>query len=275
MVVGKTSSFIEGFENITVDKNLLLQNLSSTLDLLAANKNVPSSQNMNMSALSSMIPPNNMSSMPPNNMPPMPPMPPMPSMMQPSMNENIQPINLNNPIMTQSQVSNPTMSFETTTQPQVTMPMNTLSFNNPLNSLNEPSFLNQQMNTPEITQSQISQQKSSFKNTKASFKDIKNKMEKLSNSKNDEGNTDEESDDEDNTESFQNYTVESFEGSKVVESQHLRNMILAFIISFIALMTICSIYKLFSKMNKEKRFLLSWLVCFGIIFIFLEVSTYL
>ena len=264
MVVGKTSSFIEGFENITVDKNLLLQNLSSTLDLLAANKNVPSAQNMNMSALSSMMPPNNM-----------PPMPPMPSMMQPSMNENIQPINLNNPIMTQSQVSNPTMSFETTTQPQVTMPMNTLSFNNPLNSLNEPSFLNQQMNTPEITQSQISQQKSSFKNTKASFKDIKNKMEKLSNSKNDEGNTDEESDDEDNTESFQNYTVESFEGSKVVESQHLRNMILAFIISFIALMTICSIYKLFSKMNKEKRFLLSWLVCFGIIFIFLEVSTYL
>lgn len=272
MVVGKTSSFIEGFENITVDKDLLLQNLSSTLDLLAANKNVPPMPTMMGSAMPNIPPmPNMMGSAIPN----IPQMPPM----MPSMNKNIQPINLNNPVITQAQISNPTMSMITNTQPQVTMPMNTLSSDNPLRSLNQPSFLNEQNMITTSTMPQISQQKSTFKNTKSSFKDIKNKMEKESNKDEDsENELDEESDDDDDEveESFQNYNVESFVGSKVIESNHLRNMILSFILSFISLMTIFSIYKLFRKNIKQtKLLLLSWLVCFGIVFIFLEVSTYL
>lgn len=272
MVVGKTSSFIEGFENITVDKDLLLQNLSSTLDLLAANKNVPPMPTMMGSA--------NIPSMPTMMGSAMPNIPQMPPMM-PSMNKNIQPINLNNPVITQAQISNPTMSMITNTQPQVTMPMNTLSSDNPLRSLNQPSFLNEQNMITTSTMPQISQQKSTFKNTKSSFKDIKNKMEKESNKDEDSENeldeeSYEESDDDDEVEeSFQNYNVESFVGSKVVESSHLRNMILSFILSFIVLMTIYSVNKLFKNMQKTKLLLLSWLISFGIVFIFLEVSNYL
>ncbi len=289
MVVGKTSNFIEGFETVTIDKNLLLQNLSSTLDLLSSNQKSQSSTLPTMSNMNTGMQTMN------SNKPPQ-------EMIQ-SMANRVQPINLNNPVITQAQMNNmpmvtipmnniPMSTMPMSNMPMSTMPMNTLSFEKPLTTMNKPSILNTQEQMPSMpsmpqlpitttsTSPQISSTKSGFKNIKSSFKDIKNKMEKQNNDESDQEDGSESEDDNDETEdveeSFQNQTIEPFYGSKVVESNHLRNVMLAFILSFISLMTIFGVYRYLNKtMKKEKILLVSWLICFGVTFIFLEVSTYL
>ena len=224
MVVGKTSSFIEGFETITTDNKILKENVSKFLAYAMKNQKIPDlDPNMSYNTNPTMSEPTMPTGMALNKM----------------MNQNM-------PNMKPSQsIMEPTMSSN-------------------MSSNMKPSMMKPTMPTPSMTGVMLPSKKNNTiikPGMKSSFKNVRNSedegeedemdSEETENTEEDEMNNQENQEDDEHEEDMiekrdksktrrqqKDDFEEGFQGSSMLEAKNLKNILLALLLSFIGYLVV-------------------------------------
>ena len=240
MVVGISSNFIEGFEDITVDDNILLNNFKKAIEHTKLNKQITDPISLNNNYSGQMPGPGAMpSAMPgPGAMPGA-----MPSAMPSTM---------------PGQSAQPTLSIPPLPSTQATM-----------------QSINKFNNIPKL-QGKHSNQRNHGNQIKAAFADIKNDVED-DDDEDDDDDDDDDDDEEHFTQRKQLQNIEPFYGSKIIESSTMKNLLLAllitflaYIVAYIAMKDLFAIVKYLPHIKKFKNFIY-WALLFGVIYLCLEL----
>ena len=235
MVVGKTSSFIEGFETITTDNKILKENVSKFLAYAMKNQKIPDlDPNMEYNTNPNISEPTMPTGMALNkmmnqNMPNMKPSMPtgMSSMMEPSMPTGM------------SSMMEPSMPTGMSSMMEPSMPTPSMT------GVMLPSKKNNTVITPAI--------KSSFNNIKKRNEEDEEKddmdSEETENTEEEEMDNQETQDDNDEEmiqkrdksktrRQQKNDFEEGFQGSSMLEAKNLKNILLALLLSFIGYLVV-------------------------------------
>jgi hypothetical protein len=306
MVVGKSSNFIEGFEDITVDSNILLNNFKQALSYTqkkqviasppgeskpmvmpdnetSMNTNYQSSNNKMNSKMKK-----NTNSMMQESMPSVPMFTnenkynTIPTVKINSMPSEPMITNENNynTMPTQKNESMPSKPMTTSYQSEESMPSNPMTTKS--NSVNKFS------NVSSYRQPLIKGSKSKFADIKNKVEDEEEEYEEKDEEENQEENEEKvdsydenqnESDDEDskrnNVEGFQN--IEGFRGSEILQGMQLKNILLALLITFLAYLVAYAAMKnmipigdWFPQLKRFKNFIY-WGLMYLVVYVCLEV----
>jgi len=243
MVVGKTSSFIEGFETITTDNKILKENVSKFLAYAMKNQKIPD-LDPNMSeptmptgmALNKMMN-QNMPTMKPTMMEPTMPTG-MSSTMEPTMSTGM-PMPTMNPSMTE-----PTIKGMVSNWPTI-----------------NPSMMKPTMPTPSMTGAMLPSKNNTIikPSMKSSFKNVRNSEDEGEGEEGEgEGKNEDEMDNEETQEDNdpeeeemiqkrdksttrrqqKDDFEEGFQGSSMLEAKNLKNILLALLLSFIGYLVV-------------------------------------
>ena len=244
MVVGKTSSFIEGFETITTDNKILKENVSKFLAYAMKNQKIPDlDPNMSEPTMPTGMALNKMMN---QNMP----------TMKPSMMESTMPTGMSSTM--KPSMMEPTMptGMSSTMKPSMmesTMPTG-------MSSTMEPSMMESTMPTPSMTGVMLPSKKNNTiikPGMKSSFKNVRNSEREDEGKDNgeDEGedemdNQETQEDDDQEEEMIQKRDKsttrrqqkddfeEGFQGSSMLEAKNLKNILLALLLSFIGYLVV-------------------------------------
>jgi hypothetical protein len=228
MVVGKTSSFIEGFETITTDNKILKENVSKFLAYAMKNQKIPDlDPNMEYNT---------------NNTNPNMSEPTMPTGMalNKMMNQNMPTMNPSMPTGMSSMME-PSMPTGMSSMMEPTMPTPSMT------GVMLPSKKNNTVITPAI--------KSSFKNIKKRNEEEEENYdmdsEETENTEEEEMDNQETQEDNDEDEEMiqkrdksttrrqqKNDFEEGFQGSSMLEAKNLKNLLLALLLSFIGYLVV-------------------------------------
>lgn len=227
MVLGNSSKYIEGFQTFTIDDDLMLANLkqavSYTKDSMAISDISTQMDTKTLPMSNTPLPMPNKPSSKLNNTPP------------PLNTAPLQPLNKPLTMPTQSISKNNSITYED----ESTMPntnIKTTNISNFANTNKKPMMTkNSKMtnNTMMKTKPMI-KTKPTVNNSIMDMK--KNKKDDIEDEEDEESEEDNE-EDSDNEEGFRN-NVETFQGSKIIDSGYFKNILLAMLIGFLGYITV-------------------------------------
>ena len=259
MVVGKTSSFIEGFETITTDNKILKENVSKFLAYAMKNQKIPDlDPNMSYNTNPTMSEPTMPTGMALNKMmnQNMPNMKPSQSIMEPTMSSNMS-SNMKPSMMEPTMPTGMPMPTMKQSMMEPTMPSN-------MSSNMKPSMMKPTMPTPSMTGVMLPSKKNNTiikPGMKSSFKNVRNSedegeedemdSEETENTEEDEMNNQENQEDDEHEEDMiekrdksktrrqqKDDFEEGFQGSSMLEAKNLKNILLALLLSFIGYLVV-------------------------------------